>query len=156
MRSPKNCPLSNGALFVASYAFDSLNADDRNAQCQIQPEVKARIEKEDADCVNQITLESKNVFSFNGLASSEEYVKFNAESFDENCIVRQRIVKRFPGVGICYSDNAIPQCTIGCYARNTEEKEVMFKCYNKAQPTHFSQYIMKQMTIDVPTLCTRY
>ena len=119
-------------------------------------EIKARIEKKNADCVQKTVVMSNTFMSeMNDLTSSEEYNKFDAETFNDDCNVRQRIVKRFPGVGMCYSEKAIHQCSNGCYSRNTVEKDVTFKCYAKSHPTPFADYIMKQITIDVPTLCVR-
>jgi len=155
MRSPKNCPLSNGELLVASYSFDSLNADESRGQCQIRPEIKARIEKENADCVHHSTHNVLMRSEINEMTDSEESNQFDAETVSDECNVRERITKRFPGVGLCYSEKPIHQCSTGCYAQNVIQKEVTFKCYQKSNPTPFANYMMKQMTIDVPTVCVR-
>jgi hypothetical protein len=143
MRSPKNCPLSNGSLMVASYAFDSLNKEHQG-QCNVKPELRTRIEKENADCTHHST----NVFAEIKENTSEEYNNI----VDDECNVRQRITKRFPGVGVCYSEKPVHQCAPGCYAKNTVEKEVSFQCAER-KPTPFTTYMNKVVTIEVPTVC---
>jgi len=148
MRSPKNCPLSNGDLLVASYSFDNLNAEESRGQCQIRPEIKARIEKENADCKYQNTHNIMMMGEINEMNSSEEYKKDDSDEVSDECNVRELLWKSFPGFGRCRSEWPILKCANGCEARNTVQKEVTFLC-NQNYPTK------KQMTIEVPRLCVR-
>jgi hypothetical protein len=142
LRSPKNCPLSNGSLLIASYAFDSLNQEHRG-QCKVKPELRQRIEKENADCTRTHTIQQLKEIN-----SDDEYMNVG----DDKCNVRQRITKRFPGVGICQSERPVLQCGPGCYAKDTIEKEVEFKCSDR-KPTPYTTYLNKMFTITLPTVC---
>ena len=51
-RSARGCPLSNGNLLVANYAFQSWDPKDQG-QCKVNSEVKKAIELEEADCQSQ-------------------------------------------------------------------------------------------------------
>jgi len=50
MMSPKNCPLSSGSAFVASYAFQSQDQNDRS-QCKVNRQLKRQIQQEERQCL---------------------------------------------------------------------------------------------------------
>jgi hypothetical protein len=50
MKSPKNCPMSSGSAFVASYAFQSQERNDRS-QCKVDRQIKRQIQQEERQCL---------------------------------------------------------------------------------------------------------
>jgi hypothetical protein len=139
MRSPKNCPLSSGSLLVASYAFPSLHAEGKG-ECKVMPEIKKRIEKEDRDCLAHRKVEV--------VEEEEEHHDW----VEDDCNVREKLMKKFPGIGVCTSEKPLHRCTPSCHAEDKVEKEVTFKCFDTTRPTKFT---MKKLRVEVPTNCVR-
>jgi len=139
MRSPKNCPLSSGSLLLASYSLNK----ELTAECTIKPEILKRIELENKDC-----LVHHNVHESTDNMSEETH-----DMVEDECNIKQKLNKRFPGVGLCVSEKNVHRCAPGCHAENTMEKNVMFKCMRSA--TTPINYTMKTLNVEVPTNCVR-
>jgi hypothetical protein len=63
MKSPKNCPLSSGTLFVASYAFQQ---KDQKDSCKVDPQVERQIKREEQICRESGLKSSRRVKSIFG------------------------------------------------------------------------------------------
>jgi len=156
-KSPKNCPLSTGTLLVASYAFNPLS---RNEQCQIKPEVKEMIHKEEEDCHNarhMMMMTSRTTTTRTTIPlmfdESMESIKFHND--DEECYVKSKLVRTVEHLGVCHTENKIRRCAPGCVAQKTVTKKLWFDCVDDSYVTPLTNSIRKQLYAEVPTLCVR-
>jgi hypothetical protein len=129
--------MSSGSLLVASYAFPSLHAAEGKGECKVKPEIKKRIEEEDRDCLPHPKVEE-----------GEEHQDW----VEDDCNVREALMKKFPGIGVCTSEKPLHRCTPSCHAENKVEKEVTFKCFDSTRPT---KPTLKKLRIEIPTNCVR-
>jgi len=157
-RSPKNCPLSSGSLLVASYAFPPIHGSN-NGQCNLKPELKTRIEKEEEDCHN-VRMMKPMMPTTMYMTEDDEFTNTRSDRMrmdedDDDCYTVKKLERRPSGLGHCYSENTIRTCASGCMAKNIVRKLVWFECVDFTHVTPMTQSVRKQLYVDVPTECVR-
>jgi hypothetical protein len=159
-KSPKNCPLSTGSLLVASYAFPPIHGQ---GQCNLKPELKNKILKEEKDCLEvhrhmplhkPVLMEDPEPIS-KMLFDNDMDMLRRFERVDNECYTFDKLVRRPPGHGVCYSEQPIRTCAPECKAKDVVRKMVWFECVDFTYVTAMSQSFRKELYVDLPTECVR-